>query len=272
MHSIRSIRRATSVLALAAAIAPVAAFAMAHTEMKPRLWWVHEERAKPNMIAQYEAASKDFTKMVSDNRKALPTLSYTAFQTRDFSYKFVVPIETMAGADTIFAGFEALAKAAPERQMDVARRGGAATESMADSIVEERPDLSYRPAQPRLKAEEAGYTNVDYYYLLPGREMEVDALAKEFAALWKAKGIQTPWTLYKAVTGDDLPMILVRTDAKDAADYYTQDAKDVAMAGAEGQALFQKAFAISRRVEHRSGMVRRDLSLAPMMSDPMMKK
>jgi hypothetical protein len=44
------------------------------------------------------------------------------------------------------------------------------------------------------------------------------------------------------------------------------------MVGAEGQALFAKALAITRRLEHRGGAVRRDLSLMPPMAGGMTKK
>ena len=264
------LRSTAQVLVLALGLAS-AAFAQAEP-MKPRMWWVHEEHVKPSMLAQYEAASRDFRQMVSDNRAAMPTFGYTAFAGADFVYTYLAPIGNLAGGDTIRAEFDALGRAAGARMGEVMGRNGAATESFDDWIILERPDLSYVPATPRLKPEEMGWANADFYYILPGREMEIPALSTEFQALWKAKGIQNGWTYYEAISGEGLPLIVIRSDAKDAADWAAADAKDLATVGAEGQALFAKAMAMTRKFERRSGTLRRDLSLMPPMASWMPKK
>jgi hypothetical protein len=259
MRSMSGGRSIASLCAALLAAAPV----IAQANDAPRLWWVHEERAKPSMVGAYEETTKEFVKMVGDHRAAMPTFAANAYQGDDFTYIFVSPVGTMAGAGALMGEFTALFQAAPQRAMDVMGRGGATMDSVADWIIEEHPELSYRPAAPRLKPEEVGFTRVDFYYLMPGREWEADALAKEFIALWKAKGITNGWRFYRAITGPDLPLLLVASDGKDAADFAAHDAKDLAAVGAEGQALFQKALAFTRRFEQRAATVRRDLSIPP---------
>jgi hypothetical protein len=256
-------RKVASLGAAVLSLPLVAAFAMSHGEAQPRMWWVHEERVKPGMLAQYETASLDFVKMVAENRAAMPTFGFTGFAGADFTYTYLVPIDGLAGAAVVRAEFGALGAAAGARMADVMGRSGAATESMADWIVEEHPELSYRPASPRLEPGTARYSSVAFYYLQPGREMEARALAGEFVALWKAKGLRNGWRYYEAVTGGEMPLVLIQSEAKDAADWAAADAADNAAVGAEGQALFQKALSITRRFEVRSGIRRPDLSLAP---------
>ena len=57
-----------------------------------------------------------------------------------------------------------------------------------------------------------------------------------------------------------MPVIVVRSTAKDPADYYAIDMKDRELLGDEGKALFARAFAITRRFETKGGWIRPDLS------------
>jgi hypothetical protein len=98
---------------------------------------------------------------------------------------------------------------------------------------------------------------------MPGRETDADALAKEFVALFKAKNMPNGYRLFKSEMGPDMPAIIVEVGAKDAADYYAQETSNRTTLGAEGQALFAKAFALTRRFETRSGWLRPDLSVMP---------
>jgi hypothetical protein len=57
-------------------------------------------------------------------------------------------------------------------------------------------DLSYTPAQPRIKEEEVGFLHWDFFYIEPGKEKEVMALAKEYLELYKSKGISDGYNLW----------------------------------------------------------------------------
>ncbi len=56
-------------------------------------------------------------------------------------------------------------------------------------------------------------------------------------------------------------MIVVQVGARDGADYYTSNAKALAALGEEGQALFARAFAITRRFDTHNAHLRLDLSV-----------
>lgn len=123
--------------------------------------------------------------------------------------------------------------------------------------------MSYKPSSPRFKPEEATFFHYDLYFVQPGKEDEAWALCKEFVALFKAKNIANPYRIFTPRVGYETPAIFVEVPAKDAADYYGFDEKDRAALGEEGRKLFAKAFAISRRIEHRNAWLRPDLSVRP---------
>lgn len=224
---------------------------------------VHEERAKPSKIAEYEAANKDFQAMVKKNLAAMPNFRYTALQGEDFTWYFVAPIKGFAGMDAIGKDFAALAQAEGARFADLMKRGGATMEYMKDWVVMELPTLSYQPATPRLKPEELKLFRYDYYYVMGDKEMEAEAVAAEFAALYRSKNMPNGYRVFKGVAGIETPVIIVESGGKDAADLQAADDKDRAALGDAFQKLIARAFSITRRFETKNGVLRNDVAVPP---------
>jgi hypothetical protein len=85
-------------------------------------------------------------------------------------------------------------------------------------------------------------------------------VAREFAAMYLAKDMDNGWRVYQGVTGPELPVYIVASTGMSPADYHsTGEANDATM-GDQDDALFQKAFSLTRRVETRDGMMRPDLA------------
>jgi hypothetical protein len=228
-----------------------------------RLWLVHQEIARPAMTADFEATTKEFVALVKQHKSAIPTFHFVCLQGEDMSYTFAVPVADFAAIERIDAEFEALAAAAGDRFTGLMARGDAAMERFGEWLVREEPELSYTPASPRLKADERAFYAYDFYYLVPGKEDEARALAKEFVALYKAKGVPDGYRLFWTVLGQDMPMLFVEAGAKDAVDLAQMDARARQLTGAEGSALFERAQQLSRRFERRRAWLRPDLSLFP---------
>jgi hypothetical protein len=230
----------------------------------PSFFVLHQEMAKPSMLKQYEEVNKEFIATVQKHHAHSPAFSFTTVAGDDYVYTYVTPIRSFTDLESIYNGFAALAKAEGEAKWgDLMRRGGDAMEYVRESIVMEDPGLSYTPEKPRLKPEEQAYLHVDLYYLKPGYEADADALAKEFAALYRQKRISDGYRLFKVVLGPEMPLLIVTVGAKDPVDYAAADKANRDLLGAEGQALFQRAFAFTRRFEQHGGWVRPDLSLEP---------
>ena len=133
-------------------------------------------------------------------------------------------------------------------------------ERVDESIIQRLPDQSYVPAEPRLESGRVRYYHYGFYYVIPGREPEVEALGQEYLKLFKAKGIKNGYTVYKGVMSADLPHYFVSEGALDAADFAAEDAKTAAAVGPELQALGARLMALTRRYETREAVPRPDLS------------
>ena len=258
----RSIAIALS-LSLLAAVA-----AVAQPPAASHFYVIHQEHAKPSKIQQYEAGAKDFAAMVQAHHDAIPTFSYVVTVEPDFTYTYVAPIPNFAGVDAINAGFGPLAAQAGDQFAALMGRWSETVTGNSEMVVAYMPELSYQPAAPRLKPEEARYAKLAFYALEPGHEEEADAIARDYAALYKAKGITTGYQLYKVVMGPDMPALVVRIPAKDPADWYAADQKAQELTGAEGQALAARALAITRHFDMRESWRRPDLDLPAMAAKP----
>jgi hypothetical protein len=242
----------------------LAATSFAADMPKPELYIIHEEVVKPSAVMAYEAVSKDFVAALTEKKVSSPALNWFALMTTDFHYVYVARLDSFAALDSSQAEWNKAKDAVgPERWSALERRGNDAISSYSEVVTMRRPDLSYVPANPRLKPEEHRYFRLFFYYLIPGKEKDAEALAKDYVALFKQKNVPNPFSIFMSVFGNDLPLLVVSSPAKSAADYAAEDERVNAMVGADVRPLEQRAMAITRRLETREGMVRPDLTYPP---------
>ncbi len=228
---------------------------------KPELYLIHEEVVKPSAMAVYEAVSKDFIAALAEKKVSSPALTFHGYMAPDFHYLYIVPLANFAALDSSQAEWDkAKAAVGADRWRDMERRAGETMVSYNEIITMRRPDLSYVPANPRLKQEEMRYTRVFFYYLIPGKETEVESIAKDYLALFRQKNIPDPYSIFMGVFGNDLPLLVVTAPAKSAADFAAQDERNNATLGAAVRPLEQRAMAVTRRYEQRESFFRPDLS------------
>lgn len=256
--STRTIIRATSLTVVA--LAATTAIAAAPTPAK-QLFDVHEELVRPSQLAAYEKAAAEFTALVKANQSLMPHFGYYAIQGTDFHFYYVVPMSKMADADAIDSDFGAImGSPAGSKMMDIMARSSAAAKWTKDWIVELRPDLSYQPAKPALAPQEMKYWRYDWYYIEAGKEMEAEAIAKDFAAAYTARQLTSPYNIYWGGMGTEMPLLIVASPAKDPADLWTRRREIEKALGADGKALWDRAWAVTRKFESREGWSRPDLS------------
>ena len=131
----------------------------------------------------------------------------------------------------------------------------------AGNLIVLRPDLSYTPAEPRA-AEATGRLRVhDWWFVRPGHEPAIEAVARKLVALYVEKNVDTGWRVYQAVTGDDLPMYIVTSTATDPADHYANEARVAGLVGEAAQALLKEAMSHTRRLDTTMATMRPDLSM-----------
>lgn len=241
-------------------LAPVLAFAQA-TPPKPQLYWIHEEIARPSMLAQYETVTREILTAFTEKKADPKVFGMQLFTTNDFHYVYVVPISSWGAMDSWDANWKAIGDSiGKEKWKDLMTRGNSAMASYNDFIVMRRDDLSYAPATPRLKTDEHRYFRWEFYYLDPARAEESEQLAKDYAALFKAKNIGDPFTIFMAVSGHDLPLLIVAVPGKSEADFAAEDDRVNATLGNDVRPLQQRALAITRKFEVKEGTFRPELS------------
>ena len=233
---------------------------------KPELYLIHEEVARPSMLAQYETVTRDFLNAFTEKKADPKVFGMRLYMTNDLHYIYVVPISSWGVMDAMPQNWMTISQAiGKERWRDLMTRGNAAIYSFNDTMSQRRPDLSYVPANPRLKPEEQNFVHLSFYYIDAAKTDEAEQVAKDYVALSKAKNISDPFTIYEAKSGTDLPLYVVAIPAKSASDFYATDDKNRATMGAEARALDARALAYTRRLEFRDATFRPELSY-PMMT------
>jgi len=251
-------------LSLAALCVLFSLSAYAADPPKSQLFLIHEETVNPSMVTQYEGATRDLVKAFADKKVTSPTFIVNTYMTSDFHYLYITPIANWAQMDTVSKDW----MSAPEivgkdRWLDLMKRGSGAMTSYDEAVASRRDDLSYQPENPRLKMEEMPFARVDYYYLKPGTEEQAEQVARDYVALFKAKKVPDGFTIYMAMSGHDLPLLVAVIPAKSPADFAATDERTAAALGDALRNLQGRAMSLTRRIEHKDSWFRPDLSFMP---------
>jgi hypothetical protein len=249
-------------LALALFALPLCSAFAADAPPKPDLYVVHEEVVPPAMMGRYEGVTKEMLGMLAEKNVTNPSIAFTTFMTTDMHYVYVSRLPGgFSGLDAMYTAWMSLPDTlGKEKFKDLETRGAATMSSYNEMIIMRRADLSYEPATPRIKPEEHRFYRWDFYYLQPGKESEAEAIAKDYVALFKSKNVGDGFTIFMATMGQDLPLLIAAIPSKSPADFAAVDEKTNATLGADLRALQARALGITRRLEHREGWVRPDLS------------
>ena len=251
-------------LSLAVLITLISLAAFAADPPKPQLYSLYEEVAIPSMVTQYEGATKDFVKALGEKKLTSSSFVMNTYMTSDFHYIYMTPIANWAQLDTIdkeWRGVKEIIGA--DRWTEIMKRGNGAMTSYDAAIVARRDDLSYQPENPRVPPNQEPYARVDFYYLKPGAEEQAEQVAKDYVALFKEKKIADGFTIYMAMSGHDLPLLVAVIPAKSPADYAETDEKTTAALGDALRTLQGRALSLTRRLERKDVWFRPDLSYMP---------
>lgn len=248
----------------AAALALAAPSVAAQEQGPPQMLYIVQDFVKPAMLQQYEANTKAFLKDLAATPKATETIRFTAVSGMEVGYIYVVPVSGWADLGKAFENWEAASKAmGQEKWGEHMARGAGAVDHSATSMIVLRPDLSYKIEGTALTPERP-YRHYSWWYVIPGKEQAIEAVAKEYVALYRSKGIETGWRIYQSVVGPDNPMYLVVAAASDPAAYQAEQKRIATLLGQAGRDLSNKAMQFARRVEQNDSWIRPDLSFPPM--------
>jgi hypothetical protein len=206
----------------------------------------------------YEAQLKEIWKAFKAGGMGAQVFVSTGME-QPGSYTFVVPVASWAEFGEVNAKIQAAYASIPS----VMQKVSATIDSWTQEMWLARPDLSYRPAKPRLGDSEMGFTRIALLYARPEHEPALVEALKGSIALRAKHGLPTGTEVYQLAMGSDGPAYAVVLGGKDVSDYYTQDAKNIATMGADWQAYLQQVGPYLRRVEYLSSNARPDQLFTP---------
>jgi hypothetical protein len=257
-------KRQLSLIGAVTAAGVLAASSFAGDEQegqKPQMYSIYKEVVQPAKTQVYEAALKNMIAEFKAYDIDPEKVNFKTIFGPEMGYVFVSPIENFAAMDTMMENWNAVVEIiGKDRFQEMMVEAEAALEHSEFFHVMRRPDLSYVPENPRLTPDEIQYVHYGFYYPIPGKQEQLEEVAKKFVELYKSKNISSGWSIYQSITGTDLPLLVVAHAAKSESDYYSERAKLKELIGEEGEKLGQQAHALVRKVEFKDGYIRPDLS------------
>lgn len=228
-------------------------------ESTGQLFAIHEDVVIPSKVADYEKAAKNFAALLAEHN--MSSMQYNAASSDDNIYLYISPIENYADLDKMNAGFAELEeKAGKEAFGNVMKQFAGKYHSHRDYIVRMHTDLSYKPEYGNNMADGMNFRHWDFLHIYPGKEAEMEALAREWKALYEHKNISQGYRIYTGALGTDMPLFVVVWSARNATEYYTYSGENMKMLGEEAQELLDRTMAITWKFEHKNGAMRPDLS------------
>ncbi|HEU4520633.1 MAG TPA: hypothetical protein VFT12_01450 [Thermoanaerobaculia bacterium] len=236
---------------------------LAQDAPRPEWFLVYEEDVRPGATAEYETQVRSMIRAFNEKKLDSPHLRWQTFETDNSDYIFLSRLNEIADLPQYNAAWMNAMAALGPLSGTMRQSATRTTNSYASFLAMRRMDLSYVPAAPRLKPEEIGFIHHDFYYIVPGKELEVEQLAKDYAAALRKVDFADGFTVWMPMMGTDLPVIVVSTSARNEADWVATDERHLKALGAEGKALNDRIQATIRKTDSRNLRYRADLSRLP---------
>lgn len=228
---------------------------------QPELFMISIAHVKPAMAKQYEGAVKEIIRELTDYNVDPAKVSFHAVQGSELGYVFVHPLENFGAMESMHQNWEqAIESIGREQFKTLLAKADAATVSRERLFTKHRAELSYTPENPALKSEDVKFLNYKFIYVTPGQEETFEEVAKEFVAIYKKNCIDTGWNVYQSVTGTDLPLFVIIEAGKSRAQFAVNEERIKAKLAEQTKELGQKAVTCFRKVVHKEGYPRPDLS------------
>jgi len=225
-------------------------------EQEAKLFFVREVTVKPSKVMDYFEGTKELMAQIKEHNFPYPI---NVFRCNDFTFQFIVPLENTADIQVLGDTMnELMAKIAPEQGQKIQKLLDGTSECREDGLIALRPDLSYKPENPRLKPEEINFQSWTFTYLLPGKEQALEEMSKKYKAIYQAKNIPDGFLVYEVIMGKEQPLYILVQNAKNPGDYFSTDYSEAL--GEEAAALQGKLWSVIRKVEYRQAWIARNLS------------
>jgi hypothetical protein len=107
------------------------------------------------------------------------------------------------------------------------------------------------------------FRRFDWLYPKSGMEEEFNEVLVEWVDFYAEHGLEAGWTAYQAVTGDDLPLVVLITPAASGSAFHMLAEEEEAVVWEAGSELWAKTMEMLRGYEAHDATFRPELSLVP---------
>lgn len=233
---------------------------VAQEEAAPTWWAVFTEKVAPANVMAFEESSAAMTELIKANAPA--DMVYYTHSGPETGYMYAIPM----------TGLGDFMKLNEQWMGMINEIGWEKWEEMsADHLVDNREmnfyvELAEQSFHPEGFAEamaEKPFRRFDRLYPKSGMEDEFNDVLKEWVAFYSEHGLEAGWTAYQAVSGDDLPLVVLITPAASASAFHLLGEKEEAVMAEAGMELWAKTMEMLRGYEANDATFRPELSMIP---------
>jgi len=232
----------------------------AQEDAAPTWWAVFTEQVAPANVAAFEENSAAMHELIVANAPA--EMIYYTHSGPETGYMYAIPMESMSDFMNMNEQWMGMVNEIGWDKWEAMQASDLVEHSSMNFYVE-MAEGSYHPEGFEESMADKPARHFDWIYPKPGMEDEVNEVMKEWVALYEEHGMDNGWTAYQAVSGDDLPMVVLVTPTTSAGAYYMMSEEADERLGEAGQMLMMKSMEMMRKFEHNDAMFRPELSLVP---------
>ncbi|MCM8570696.1 hypothetical protein NE848_14975 [Gramella jeungdoensis] len=226
-------------------------------DAKNQAFWIHEDRVKPSMMAEYEKVSKGFVDACK--KHALKDVQWATASMDDGTYLYISPIQNMADLDK--NSFAPLREAMGDDEFSkIFQNFDKCYDSHGDYIAILNSELSYMPDGLTTETPGRDYRVWHRLDVTPSNIQNLRGKMKELKTLFANKGSKMHYRIYHTGFGNVGNYYVAVISAKDAQDYDRMSEENDKLLGEEGQKLFQEMFKYVDNYSVKRGGMRPDLA------------
>ena len=232
-------------------------------EKRYQMLLVIDEVVKPSMQKEYSEAGKKWIAFMKDHEFLLPVNTYW---TGDNHVYWVMPIQNFAEIDKLMEQSNKFIEEFPDDYTAVmdAFKGTSETSRMCVYMMDYKYSMI---AEEEGESEEENFVFFDIYYCEPGTDVEIIKLWDEWKAFLADKEIVQNWAFYWGMMGTDSPMIVLAASAKNAREFYEENAKMWQALGKEAGTYVQRMMKYVTKQEQKTGWYQKALSYTPVKKE-----
>jgi hypothetical protein len=223
-----------------------------------------DESVHPSMKAEYYEAGKKWIAFMEKHDFAYPISTYW---TGDNHVYWSIPIENYAEIDKMMAMSNKILEQFPEEYTAIlnAFKGTYGTTRMCVYALDY--ENSMIAEEETVESGEDNFVFFDILYFKPGYDAEIAKIFDESKAYMADKKILQTWYAYWGWMGTDSPVMVSAASAKNAIEFYEENAKAWQAIGEGAGKIKRKMMKYVRKQEQKTGWFQKDLSYTPVKKE-----